>query len=85
MFASVISTLDGHSLIILEVPTALKMGGWEIRRERERDIQRERERERDVSREATHEVMDLFKLEGLNNSNRKITYPNRDLREMKRL
>jgi hypothetical protein len=51
VFASVISTLDGHSLIILEVPTALKMGGWEIRRERERDIQREIERERKRERE----------------------------------
>jgi hypothetical protein len=54
-------------------------------KDRERERETEKERERDVSREATHEVMDLFKLEGLNNSNRKITYPNRDLREMKRL
>jgi hypothetical protein len=57
----------------------------EKERKREREKERKRERERDVSREATHEVMDLFKLEGLNNSNRKITYPNRDLKEMKRL
>jgi hypothetical protein len=55
------------------------------KRDRKREKERKRERERDVSREATHEVMDLFKLEGLNNSNRKITYPNRDLKEMKRL
>ncbi len=48
MFASVISTLDGHSLIILEVPTALKMGGWEIRRERERETYKESEKEREM-------------------------------------
>ncbi len=51
MFASVISTLDGHSLIILEVPTALKMGGWEIRRERERERERDIKRERKIERE----------------------------------
>ena len=88
VFASVISTLNGHSLIILEVPAALKMGGWELkpsrksawRKERERVClrwkERERERER-LSREATHAVMYLFTLEGLNNSNRKITYPHK--------